>query len=142
MNIAAFVTYMIAGMTPFDSICHSFSVCATGGFSSRNLSIASFNSLPITLVTMLFMYASSLHFGMLYITIVTRSLKPLNNDVFKFFTGTLVAGSIIVATVLKTEGVVDTWPRAFLDGSFQLLSYPLPGLQSAITVPGRFSRPL
>ncbi|MBR5703316.1 MAG: TrkH family potassium uptake protein [Bacteroidales bacterium] len=123
MNIAAFVTYMIAGMTPFDSICHSFSVCATGGFSSRNLSIASFNSLPITLVTMLFMYASSLHFGMLYITIVTRSLKPLNNDVFKFFTGTLVAGSIIVATVLKTEGVVDTWPRAFLDGSFQLLSY-------------------
>ncbi|MBR5924693.1 MAG: TrkH family potassium uptake protein [Bacteroidales bacterium] len=123
LNIAAFVAYMIAGMTPFDSICHSFSVCATGGFSSRNLSIASFNSLPITLVTMFFMYVSSLHFGMLYITIVTRSLKPLNNDVFKFFTGILVAGSIIVATVLKADGVVETWPKAFLDGSFQLLSY-------------------
>ena len=72
---------------------------------------------------MFFMYAASLHFGMLYVTIVTRSLKPLNNDVFKFFTGTLVAGSIVIATVLKSEGIVDTWPKAFLDGSFQLLSY-------------------
>ncbi len=123
LNIIAFITYIIAGMSPFDAINHAFSVCATGGFSSRNLSILSFHSLPVTLVTMFFMYAASLHFGMLYVTIVTRSLKPLNNDVFKFFTGTLVAGSIVIATVLKSEGIVDTWPKAFLDGSFQLLSY-------------------
>lgn len=123
MNVIAFLAYLLAGMSPFDAINHTFSVCATGGFSSRNMSIASFNSLPITLVTMLFMYLSSLHFGMLYITIVTRSLKPLNNDVFKFYTGTLVAGTVIVATVLKMHGVTGTWFRAFIDGGFQVLSY-------------------
>jgi trk system potassium uptake protein TrkH len=123
MNMIAFLAYLLAGMSPFDAINHTFSVCATGGFSSRNMSIASFNSLPITLVTMLFMYLSSLHFGMLYITIVTRSLKPLNNDVFKFYTGTLVAGTVIVATVLKMHGVTGTWFRAFIDGGFQVLSY-------------------
>ena len=123
LNLVAFLAYVIAGMGPFDAICHSFSVCATGGFSSRNLSILSFHSLPITLVTMFFMFAASLHFGMLYIAIVTRSLKPFNNDIFKFFTLTLVAGSIIVATVLKSEGIVETWSKAFLDGSFQMLSY-------------------
>ena len=123
MNVVAFLAYLLAGMAPFDAINHTFSVCATGGFSSRNMSIASFNSLPITLVTMLFMYLSSLHFGMLYITIVTRSLKPLNNDVLKFYTGTLVAGTVIVATVLKMNGVTATWFRAFIDGGFQVLSY-------------------
>ena len=123
MNVVAFLAYMLAGMGPFDAITHTFSVCATGGFSSRNMSIASFHSLPITLVTMLFMYLSSLHFGMLYITIVTRSLKPLNNDVLKFYTGTLVAGTVIVATVLKMHGVTSTWFRAFIDGGFQVLSY-------------------
>lgn len=123
LNVLAFLAYLLAGMPAFDAINHTFSVCATGGFSSRNMSIASFNSLPITLVTMLFMYLASLHFGMLYITIVTRSLRPLNNDVLKFFTGTLVAGTVIVATVLKMHGVTDTWFRAFVNGGFQVLSY-------------------
>ena len=123
MNIVAFFAYWIAGMTPFDAINHAFSVCATGGFSSRDLSIASFHSLPITLVTMFFMYVASLHFGMLYITVVTRSIKPLNNDVFKFYTGTLIVGSILVATALKRSGVIESWYWALIDGSFQLLSY-------------------
>ncbi len=123
MNIVAYFAYWIAGMTPFDAINHAFSVCATGGFSSRDLSIASFHSLPITLVTMFFMYVASLHFGMLYITVVTRSIKPLNNDVFKFYTGTLIVGSILVATALKRSGVIESWYWALIDGSFQLLSY-------------------
>ena len=123
MNIVAFFAYWLAGMSPFDAVNHAFSVCATGGFSSRDLSIASFHSLPITLVTMFFMYTASLHFGMLYITVVTRSLKPLNNDVFKFYTGTLIAGSVLVAAALKRSGVIESWYWALIDGSFQLLSY-------------------
>jgi len=123
MNVVAFFAYWIAGMTPFDAINHAFSVCATGGFSSRDLSIASFHSLPITLVTMFFMYVASLHFGMLYISVVTRSLKPLNNDVFKFYTITLAVGSILVAAALKGSGVIESWYWALIDGSFQLLSY-------------------
>lgn len=123
MNVVAFIAYIISGMSPFDAINHAFSVCATGGFSTRNLSIASFHSLPITLVTMFFMYVSSLHFGMLYVAVVTRSLKPLNNDVFKFYTGTLIVGTLIVATVLKSEGIIESWYWALIDGGFQTLSY-------------------
>jgi trk system potassium uptake protein TrkH len=123
LNVIAFVAYVLAGMSGFDAINHAFSVCATGGFSTRNLSIASFHSLPVTLVTMFFMYVSSLHFGMLYVCVVRRSLKPLNNDVFKFFTGTLLIGTIIVALALKTGGIMETWSQAFLGGGFQLLSY-------------------
>jgi trk system potassium uptake protein TrkH len=60
---------------------------------------------------------------MLYISVVTRSLKPLNNDVFKFYTITLAVGSILVAAALKGSGVIESWYWALIDGSFQLLSY-------------------
>ena len=35
--VAAFIAYLLCGMSAFDAICHAFSVCACGGFSSRNL---------------------------------------------------------------------------------------------------------
>jgi len=123
LTLSAILVYMLAGMNFFDAVCHSFSVCATGGFSTRNLSIASFNSLPIKLVTMLYMYLASLHFGMLYMVVVTRSLKPFKNDIFKYYTGLLIVGSVLVAVVLKSYGVLETWMDAIVDGTFTVLSY-------------------
>ncbi|MBO4341460.1 MAG: TrkH family potassium uptake protein, partial [Bacteroidales bacterium] len=44
LALSAFLAYWIAGMSIFDAINHAFSVCATGGFSTKNLSIAAFGS--------------------------------------------------------------------------------------------------
>lgn len=123
MNLAAFFSYWIAGMTPFDAICHAFSVCATGGFSTRSASIASFHSIPITIVSMVFMFLSSIHFGLIYISVVTRSFKPFRNPVLKFYAMFLVIASILVAGALRTDGIVRSWGSALLDGSFHVLSY-------------------
>ena len=123
MNIAAFFLYWIAGMSAFDAINHAFSVCATGGFSTKNTSIAAFNSLPITMITMFFMLISSLHFGMLFMVVVTRSLKPLNNQVLKLYVGYILGFSVITAIVLKIDNLAMSWGQAFLDSSFQMLSY-------------------
>ncbi|MBQ6087486.1 MAG: TrkH family potassium uptake protein [Bacteroidales bacterium] len=119
----SFICYKIAGLSSLDAICHSFSVSATGGFSSRNLSIASFNSLPVTLITMVFMLLASLHFGMIFFALVTRSLKPFNNPVLKCYLTYLLGFSVIAAIVLRTNNFAATWGQAFLDGSFQMLSY-------------------
>jgi trk system potassium uptake protein TrkH len=47
--------YIFCGMGWFDAVNHAISVIGTGGFSTKNNSIESFNSLPIELWTMLFM---------------------------------------------------------------------------------------
>jgi len=121
--LASFVCYKIAGMSWLDAICHAFSVSATGGFSTRNFSIASFNSLPITLISMVFMLLASMHFGMVFFAVVTRSLKPLNNPVLRVYLSYLCMFSIIAALVLKNGNYAATWGQAILDGSFQMLSY-------------------
>lgn len=123
LNLAAMIFYMLAGMGPFDAVCHAFSVCATGGFSTRNFSIASFGSMPITFITMLFMYLASVHFGMLFMAAVNKSLKPFNNSILKTYSVFLLIASIILMFTLKGEGISSSWSRAFLDSSFHVLSY-------------------
>ena len=119
----AFVSYLLAGMKPFDAICHAFSVCATGGFSSRNLSIGYFQSDLISILTIVFMFLASIHFGLIFITLATRTLRPLKNPVLKFYTMTLILASLLSGFSLKMQGIDATWGKAFLDASFHVVSY-------------------
>ena len=123
MLAASFLLYVLAGMSPFDAINHAMSVTATGGFSTRNLSIGAYNSVPIDLITMFFMLLSSIHFGMVFVAVVTRSLKPFRNEIFKFYLWSLVVTSVIVAMSLWVHGIEKTWGDAFLSGSFHILSF-------------------
>ncbi len=120
---AAFVTYVLCGMPVFDAVCHAFSVCATGGFSSRNLSIGAFNSPLISIVTIVFMFLASIHFGLIFMALVNRSLRPLHNPVLRFYCIALAVIAVITSMSLKLQGVNDSWGGAFLDGTFQVVSY-------------------
>ena len=121
--VLAFVSFLLAGMSPFDAICHAFSVCATGGFSPRNLSIGYYHSELISCLTIVFMYLASIHFGLVFMTLAGRSLRPLNNPVLKFYTLGLILASLVSGVSLKMQGVDATWPRAFLDSTFHVVSY-------------------
>ena len=55
-------TYKFFGMTTFDSITHSMTTIATGGFSNYNESIGYFDSLPIEISSMIFIILGSLPF--------------------------------------------------------------------------------
>ena len=123
LTFSAFICYMIAGMGPFDAINHAMAVAATGGFSTRNMSIASFNSLPITIVTMVFMLLSSIHFGIIFMVLVTGSLKPLKNEVLKFYLSVILFGCIVLSIMLKAQGLEQGWGRSILVGSFDIISY-------------------
>ena len=123
MLVASFLLYLLAGMSPFDAINHAMSVTATGGFSTKNHSIGAFNSVPIDLITMFFMLLSSVHFGMIYVAIVTRSLKPFKNEIFMYYLWILLTASVIVSASLKIQGVEEAWGQAFLSGTFHVFSY-------------------
>ena len=119
--VLSFVAYLLAGMSVFDAACHAMSVSATGGFSSRNLSIAAFHSRWVEGITMVFMYLSSIHFGLIYLSVLTRSLKPFRNPVVKFYTASIVIVALIVGAGLKGNGVCPTWGNAVWNGFFETL---------------------
>lgn len=118
----AFLSYWAAGMSAFDAINHAFSVAATGGFSTKNLSIASFDSRLIEGLTMVFMLLSSLHFGLLYLSIATRSLRPMNNPVIKFYLSVLVLATIALSFSLKVSDLGYSWGDSVWYSMFHVLS--------------------
>ena len=69
-----------AGMTPFDSICHSFATMATGGFSTRNASIAAFGSPLIEFIIIIFMLIAGLNFTLHYRFLVKRDTRVFFRD--------------------------------------------------------------
>ena len=123
LTAASFLLYVMAGMSPFDAINHAMSVGATGGFSTRNLSIGAYNSVSVDLITMLFMLLSSIHFGMVFVTVVTRSLKPFKNEIFKFYLSMMVVAGVIVSISIKAHGFEEAWGRSFLSGFFHVMSF-------------------
>ena len=123
LGALAFISYMLAGMSWFDAICHAFSVSATGGFSTKNLSIAAFNSPAISIITIVLMFLGSIHFGIIFMVLVGRSVRPLHNPILRFYVISLAAVSIVTALSLKLDGTGMSWGKAFLDGTFQVVSY-------------------
>ncbi len=123
LTAASFLLYVMAGMSPFDAINHAMSVVATGGFSTRNASIGAYDSITIDLITMLFMVLSSVHFGMIFVAVVTRSLKPFKNEIFKFYLSMIVVAGVIVSISIKAHGFEEAWGRSFLSGFFHVMSF-------------------
>jgi len=69
ISVSELVLLMIGGMSFFDALCHAFTTMPTGGFSTKNASIAHFDSVYFDLVFIFFMLLAginfSLHFQML-----------------------------------------------------------------------------
>ena len=73
------ITYKIFGMSFFDSLTHSMTTIATGGFSNYNESIGFFNSVSIEISAMIFIILGSLPF-IAYIKFISGNKKILLND--------------------------------------------------------------
>ena len=123
LTVVIFLALWAAGMSSFDALNHAFSIAATGGFSTRNLSIGYYNSDLINVLVIVFMAVAALHFGLIYAVFVTRSLKPMNNTVVKYYFGSILVMSVIIMFSLKFQGGYASWGRAAMDSVFTVVSY-------------------
>ncbi len=74
------ISYRILGMNTFDSITHSMTTIATGGFSNYNDSIGFFKSFPIEVSAMIFIILGSLPF-IAYIKFLNGNRKIFFSDI-------------------------------------------------------------
>ena len=97
LTVLCAFTYWIFGMGKFDSLTHSMTTIATGGFSNYNQSIGYFNSIPIELSSMIFIILGSLPFiasiiiFSIYLLITNGnefSLRSISFNTISILTGT------------------------------------------------------
>ena len=123
LTVVTFLALWAAGMSSFDALNHAFSIAATGGFSTRNLSIGYYQSDLINVIVIVMMAVSALHFGLIYAAFVTRSLKPMNNTVVKYYFGSIIVMAVVIMFSLKFQGDYESWGRAAMDSTFTVVSY-------------------
>jgi len=121
--ISEVILLTIAGMPFFDAVNHAFSNVATGGFSTKNLSVGYYQSNAINIIVMVYMVLAALHFGMIFSVFATRSLKPLKNPVARYFLICILVLSVTMALSLKLQGGYESWGKATMDGFFHVISY-------------------
>lgn len=112
---------LFCGMNVFDAVTHSFATIATGGFSTKNSSIAYYNSAAVELVISVFMILSGIHFGLLFLVSSGKIQALFKSTVVRYYVGALFAGAILV-TVSIHGSVYDSWLDAFRYASFQVIS--------------------
>ncbi len=122
LTILGTIALKLAGMDWFDAVNHAFSMAATGGFSTRNASIMAYDSVTIEIVITIFMFLASVHFGLLYSSVIDRSAKIFKSPVTRFYVATLLVASVIVAFDIKLSGEVESWLTAFRYSVFQSVS--------------------
>ncbi|MBR6269076.1 MAG: TrkH family potassium uptake protein [Bacteroidales bacterium] len=122
LTVCAFLALLLAGMPAFDAINHAFSVCATGGFSVKNASIAAYGSVSIEIILMIFMILASLHFGLIYASFASRSFKVFQNPVTKFYLATILVISVAVGLNLLTGGIIDGFGYSMRVAFFEVIS--------------------
>ena len=119
-------------MSLFDALCHTFGTLATGGFSTRNASIATFNSVYVDVVIMIFMYLGGISFVLQY-QILKRNFGQIKKDKqAHFFTGML-----LVSILLVTISVYGAEPGASAGSSQQWSPEALDAERAKVsTIPG------
>lgn len=86
-----------AGMSPFDALVHSFATMGTGGFSTRNASIAAYDSVAVDVVVTVFMLIAGANFGLLF-EATRRGWGALWNDVeLRVYLGIAALATLVVA---------------------------------------------
>lgn len=116
------IALWISGMSLFDAICHSFATIATGGFSTRNNSVAYYDSVLIETIIIVFMTLSALNFGMIFLLVAKGSLLLFKSPVTRYYIAALLLGGTMVSLNLGLTGTYDSLGDSFRFGFFQTFS--------------------
>src|SRR5690606_8429578 len=100
-TLAQTLLLSFAGMSFFDALNHSMSTFATGGFSTKNASLAYWNDNPlIQYIVILFMFLAGTNFVLSYFAFKGNLKKVMRDDEFKYYFSLIVVFSIIAASVI------------------------------------------
>ncbi len=133
-TVAETILLKVAGMTFFDAINHSLSTLSTGGFSTKNASVAHWNNQPIIqYIIIVFMFLAGTNFVLSYFAFKGKIQKIIHDEEFKLYFKFIVIFTIIAAVIIYFKADVSVssidhpmvWGEAesaFRHGMFQVLA--------------------
>lgn len=109
----------IGGMSLFDAINHSFTTMATGGYSTKQASVAYWTSPFIQYVITFFMILAGMNFTVSYLFLIGKFKKAIDNEELKYYLLFIAGFTLIIfaGLLFTTQLGVE---QAFRDALFQV----------------------
>lgn len=100
-TVAETILLKLAGMSFFDAMNHSLATLSTGGFSTKNASLAYWNNQPlIQYITIVFMFLAGSNFVLSYFAFTGKVQRILKDEEFKYYTIFIVLFTIVAGLVV------------------------------------------
>lgn len=119
--LLAFLLYL-GPMNSFDAICHALSTMSTGGYSTKQASIAYWDSAYLEYVISLFMIIGSINFTLLYFLLKGQFKQVFKNEELRWYLIVIVSVSITLGTYLLYHTYIDGYHTSFRTAFFQVIS--------------------
>ena len=101
LTAVEFLLLKVAGMTWFDAINHAMATVSTGGFSTKNASVAHWNDTPlIQYIIIFFMFIAGTNFVLTYFALKGKVRKVIQSEEFKYYFFGIIGISAIVALMI------------------------------------------
>ena len=121
ISLAQVLLLMMGGMNLYDALCHAFTTMPTGGFSTKNASIAHYDSVYFDTVIVVFMLMAGINFSLHYQFLRGKPLAFWQDSECRFFLGSVLI-LIVIVTFNIYGNVYETLTRAFRYSAFQVVS--------------------
>jgi trk system potassium uptake protein TrkH len=108
------------GMSIFDSLCHTFTTMATGGFSTKEASIGFYGHYHRIVIT-LFMFLAGANFALHFRFLKGEIRGYWRNHEFRFYLAVILFSSMIVGWNLISK-VGGAWEYRLEEAAFQVVS--------------------
>ena len=104
-TVAETVMLMLGGMSFYEALLHAFASAGTGGFSTRNASIAAFDSAYIEGVIAFFLVLFGMNFNLFYLMLIGRVREAFRSEeLHRYFEIILVSIGLIVLGTFRNYG--------------------------------------
>lgn len=111
----------VEGMTAFDAVNHGLTTIATGGFSTKNESIAYFDSPLIQYTLIIFMFIAGINYSLIYASIRGQFGKVYKSDEFKTYF-MFVLFSILFMSIVCYNFTDNDMEKSFRESAFHVVS--------------------
>jgi trk system potassium uptake protein TrkH len=108
-------------MDLYDAVCHGFSTISTGGFSTKQQSIAYWNSIYIESVLMTFMIIGAINFSLVYFLVNGNIRRFFKDEELRWFLAIILFAAVFVGTDLAIHQTYDVF-TSFRNSFFQVIS--------------------
>ena len=116
LTVSQTILLWLGGMGWFDSVCQTFATLATGGFSTKQASIAYWNSPYIEYVTAIFMVLAGINFSLYFSCLKGKFGKIWRDEETRWFLGSILMLTLCIAAALVLKngyGVEEAFRKAF-----------------------------